>query len=260
MTKTYTMLPNGSRIKLRREQMLIWSVVAGFLGAAFIAGLYFGILEVNWHIFWLKPWWDGLFHESWWPVYRHEAFRDIPEPAFATMGVLTLIAKQKYWNVRVSNFRLAFTPILLTVLTFGLGILGTWLLNFAFGHPVLQWHSIGNLLLGFLIGRILHFIWAPVGATIQGNLLETHADYAANHERVPVWVRYPLAPPVLRERFAVMYAKSSKVTGNLYGEDSKRGWLVGILVTVFIAVTVIGILGHYWVGTGHTLSFLPTTR
>lgn len=255
-------LPDGRQIKFRSAQMLLWSVVAGFVGAGFIAGLYFGILQVNWGIFWLKPWWDGLFNgSSTWAVYRHTAFRDIPEPAFATMGVMTLLAKPKYWDKRVGTARLALTPLLIIVLTFALGIFGTWLLNFAFGHPVLTWHSAGDLILGFLIGRILHATWAPVGATFQGQALENRADAAANRGRVPAWVWLPVMPPVIRERFSSMYKASRKVTGNLFQANHGpwRKVLVITMLAVFTLITVIGLLGHYYAGTGHVIPFLPTT-
>ena len=258
----YGPLPDGKYIHLRSGQMLLWGVIAAFAGAGFVAGLYFGILQVNWHLFWLKPWWDGLFRQSWWVVYRHTAFRDIPEPAFATMGVMTLLAKPKYWDKTVGSVRLVTTPVMIVVLTFALGVLGTWLLNFAFGHPVLQWHSAGNLVLGFVIGHAMRYLWLPVGAAIQGHLLEGSADKAAARDRVPVWVRWPLSPPVIRERWTRLYLKSQKVPHNIYDEGSStaRRWLTGLMVLVFVIVTVIGLLGHYYVGTGHAISFLPTTR
>jgi hypothetical protein len=255
-------LPSGRHIRFRSGQMLLWGVIAAVLGAAFIAGHYFGILQVNWGAFWLKHWWDNLFTEAWWPTYRHTAFRDIPEPAFATMGVLTLMAKPKYWDKAVGNFRLAVTPVLLILLTFALGIGGTWLLNYAFGHPVLQFHAIGNILLGVAIGKlVLHPLWAPVGAVLQGRLLEGKADKAARKGKVPLWVRLPLSPPVIRERFTVLYLKSRKVEGNIYDEGNTtwRRVLIGLMVLYAVVAIALGLIGHYWYGTGHAFSWLSTT-
>lgn len=252
-------LANGGRVHFRKSQMTLWSVVAGVLGAGFIAGLYFGVLQADWHVFWLKPWWDGLFKAPWWPVYRHTAFRDIPEPAFATMGVLTLLAKEKYWDKRVSNLRLATAPFILIILTFALGIGGTWLLHYGLPASVrsaLAWNAAGDLILGFIIGRILHVFWAPVGATLNGRILETQADKAATRKKVPVWVRLPLVPPVVRERFSVLYGKSRKVTGDLFRGDKWQRWIIAVIVVVSVLITILGLAGHYWAGTGHTIPWI----
>jgi hypothetical protein len=67
---------NGKRIEFRWEQMLAWSVAAGIAGACLVAGVYFLVLQVDWHVHIgavkfqvvnLKPWWDGgmgLFHSG----------------------------------------------------------------------------------------------------------------------------------------------------------------------------------------------------
>jgi hypothetical protein len=259
---------NGKPVRLRGIQSLLWKIIAGLAGAGFIAGLYFGGTQVYWSLpagyhIWLKPWWDGLFHQSWWPVYRHTAFRDIPEPAFATMGVLTLVVKEKYWDKPVGTLRLVTAPLVLILATFALGVGGTWLLNFYFTgrvHDVLMWHSIGDLILGFLIGKILHSYWAPVGATIQGHILDDSAGKAAFLHKVPMWVRWPLSEPGIRERFSVLYAKAL-ATGGLQFADrlsrSKR-WTIAFMILVFLAVTVLGWIGHYWYGTGHSFFWLRT--
>lgn len=262
----YGPLPSGRFIKFRREQMIIWSVVAGLLGAGFVAGLYFGVLEVNWHLFWLKPGWDGLFKNAWWPTYRHTAFRDIPEPAFATLGVYTLLAGPKYWTKHVATWRLAVTPFAVIVLTLALGVLGTYLLNYApwtHNHDVstvIAWHSLGNLVLGFFIGHAMRYLWLPVGATFQGRILERTADKAAARHHDPLWVKLPLSAPVIRERFTGLYSASKRVTGNLYDSNPARAWLIGVSVLIFVVVTAIGLIGHYWIGTGHEFWLLPTTK
>lgn len=262
----YGALPNGHYIHARTVQTIVWSVVAGLLGAGFIAGLYFGILEVNWHLFWLKPGWDGLFKNAWWPTYRHVAFRDIPEPAFATLGVYTLLAKPKYWEKKVATWRLAVTPPLVLILTLALGVLGTYLLYFApWAHnhqfsTVVGWNSLGTLALGFIIGHVVRYIWLPVGATLQGRLLEGGADRAAARDRAPLWVSLPLSPPVIRERFSKLYTASKGVVGDLYEHTAGRKWLIAGMVLVFVVVTVIGLYGHYWLGAGHHAFLLYTTK
>lgn len=261
----HQMLPSGKTVKFRREQMIVWAFAAAFVGAAFIAGLYFGILEANWHLFSLKHTWDHLLPESWWPIYRHSAFRDIPEPAFATMGVLTLIVKPKYWDKRVSTLRLVTAPFILVIATLALGVLGTWLLKFGLPEHVrhvLAWHSVGNIALGIAIGRLMHFFWAPVGATIQGNLLDGSAGNAVVFNHVPAWVRLPFAPPVLRERFSRMFL-AEKAGEQFKPEQAAqpvrqtRYWLVSAMVVVFALITALGIIGHFWVGVmGHTVPFI----
>lgn len=268
MTTYDLSLPSGRTIRCRREQMILWGVIAGFIGAAFIAGLYFGILEVNWHIFWLKPGWDGLFKQGWWPTYRHTAFRDIPEPAFATLGVYTMLAKPKYWSKKVATWRIAATPPAVILATLALGVLGTYLLYLApWAHnhqfaAVVTFHSFGNLLLGFAIGHLMRYLWLPVGATIQGRMMEASADKwsAKPGKAVPVWVKYPLTPPVIRERFTDKLYASNAVKGNLYDHSDARRWLITAMVVVFVLVTVIGVIGHYYVGTGHVFPLLPTTK
>jgi len=251
-------LANGKRIHLRGIQMFYWGTAAGFLGAAFIAGLYFGVLQADWHIFWLKPWWDNLIHDPRWPVYRHTAFRDIPEPAFATMAVMTLIAKEKYWNARVSTLRLVTAPFILILTTFALGIFGTWLLNYGLpehARSVLAWHSLGDLALGFLIGKVLHQFWSPIGATLQGRILEDDAARAAGRAQLPFWVRWPLSPPVVRERFSEMYRGylNQLVTHDTIKVDDEGtpAWIITTMAVIIGLIIALGLAGHYWVGVFH---------
>lgn len=298
--KSQAFLLSGDPVRFRFAQSTLWSVVAGFIGAGFIAGLYFGLFEVRWYIhiggfnhqiFYLKTWWDGgmgFIHSANWPLYRHTAFRDIPEPAFATMAITTLLAKKKWWGVRVGTWRILTAPLVIIGLTLALGVLGVWLIDFAlpgawahaataFRHPgfkvsahFLGKLSVPQLLLGFLIGRILHRYWAPVGATLQGYQLDRTVDYwqgkveaaqistdeavrlnNAGLHILPAWVRLPIMPPVIRERFSDMWRKNVSI--NI--RKSHAG-VVMTMTVVVVLVTLLGLLGHYWVGAGHTIPYI----
>jgi hypothetical protein len=280
---------NGKVIRFRTGQMLGWSVVAGFAGACFVAGLYFLLLQVNWHVniggvkfqvFNLKPWWDGLFSSKSWPLYRH-GLRDLGEPAAATIGIMTLLAKPKWWAVRLGTWRLAAAPVELAVIAVALITGGIWLLDF--GLPQ-AWHALlgtyrvtgpdwlahsswENLLLGFLIGRVLHRTWAPVGATLQGYRVDAAVDRALVTGRSPLWVGLPVVPPVIRERF------SWDLTGRKLNRSRKPGdvvhpsqlheepdystrALVIALIVIGVLFTVAGIIAKFWIATGHGFPYL----
>lgn len=271
-------LLGGKPVRFRTEQMLVWSVVVGLLAASFIAGLYFGVLEVNWHVFWLKPGWDkdawGLVHSGNWALYRHAAFRDQAEPAIATMVVMSFLARSKWWGVRVRPVRLVTAPVVLLAMVFGLGIFGVWAIDFglpnawhhifgALGHPgyrirlsFLGKLSVETLVYGYVMGRVLHRYWAPVGATIQGYQIDRAVDRAKSRGKdgiVPLWVRLPLSPPVIRERFGYIWRHDASI--DLGGNVHKV--LLALLGIVIVLVTLLGVLGHYYVGVlGHSVPFL----
>ena len=257
----------GHYIRARFIQQLAWGLIVGAFFAAIIAGFYFGLLEVRWfihigsfnrQIFYLKHWWDHLIKRPSWPLYRH-AFRDLGEPAAAVMGVKTVFAARKYWGVRVGTARLVLTPPLLILVAGGLIAGGTWLVDFGipqlwhhFGWATYQgWHgiwteagkfSVITLALGFGIGFILHHIWGPVVATIQGDLLDRSVDKADG--RPPLWVRWPLMAPVTRERWWWMYTHNTEVT-----ERKPIPW--GIIVTIVVVAVLLaalGVVGHFVVG------------
>jgi hypothetical protein len=270
---------NGKPVRLRAAQMLAWSAAAGACGAALVAGLYFLVLQVNWHvhigsvqfrIFYLKPWFDGgmgIFRSASWVLYRHGE-RDLLEPAAAVMGVMTLLAKPKWWGVRAGPVRLVTAPLVLLAVAVALAAGGVWLLDFGLPHA---WHSaLGsyrvtapgwishsswqNFVLGFLIGRVLHRIWAPVGATIQGYQIDKAVDRTRlRHDgRRPLWVRWPLMAPVVRERFAWIMAHDTEVQER----DATSKALIAVIAVACFLLTAAGFIAHYWIGAGHTFPYL----
>lgn len=264
---------NGHYIHLRKVQMIVWGLIIGLCAAAAVAGGYLNWLEVNWHvhiglvafqIFYLKHWWDGgmgFIHSASWFLYRH-GVRDLGEPAAAVMVVKTAMAKPKYWRKTLGPVALVARVFMLLVVALTLILGGVWLLDFGLpqlGH-ILHWsHHIPQpaaawetFVLGLAIGFPLHRIWAPAGATIQGALVDRSVDRAKLTGRTPLWYRLPLAPPVIRERFAWIWDHDIKIEE--HGKASK--WLVLGFCAVVAYFVVTGFIAHYWIGTGHNFPYL----
>jgi hypothetical protein len=270
MTTTEARITVPKVIRFEREQTVLWSVIAAILGSGFVAGWYFGLFEVNWHIgsfelFNLKPWWDHLFHYASWTLYRHGE-RDLLEPAFATMGVKTVMAKAKYWDRPCSRLRLFGTPPLIIALGVGLATGGVWLLDFglpnAWHHfhwqtitaPAYVSHSSWQvILLGIVIGLVLHPLWGPVGAELQGRLVNRSVERKAPHE--PLWVREPIAPPTMRKRWVASAASFIPGSSSLHVSKWER-WAVSLLLFAAVLITLLGLLAQHWIGLGHSVPYL----
>lgn len=264
----------GKPVRFRFLQNTVWKLVVGLLAAAVVAGFYFGILQVDWHvhigqvqfrIFYLKNWWNAGRFSTWlipprdWATYRHVAFRNLLEPEIAIIAVLTLIASPKYWGKRAGTLYQAAAPFILLITAIVLNMVGVWLLfsvwpGAFWNHGELAKLSAAQLLLGFLIGRALHPIWAPVGCTLQEFQLDRAVARARKRDRVPVWVKLPDAPPTLRERFSQMWRGSQPRLVDVGA--THRVALTLISVFLFL-VLLLGLLGHYYVGVlGHTVPYL----
>jgi hypothetical protein len=282
---------NGRRIRAYTIQFRVWALIAGLIFAGAVAGFYFGLWQVHWRLpvgpswlqrgFWLKPWWDA---GTWWPrqlghwgLYRHVAFRDQLEPGVGCLGALTVVARPRWWGVRIGVANIAARFAAVVVLCIGLGVLGVWL-NF-FGLPWLWAHaaaaagrpgftldrsfswagksSLFILLWGIgVMGPVLHRIWAPAGATIQGFMLDRSADRARDKnaidgkEHVPQWVRRPAAPPNLRLRWSGLYLLPDNGLPLVQAGLAKRS-VLSLIIAGFAWLVILGIVGHYVIGVGH---------
>lgn len=262
-------LVSGKPVEFRFPQMLAWGIIAGLLGACFVAGLYYALWQVDWYVhigsvhfqvFYLKKVWDaGTWWPSWlghWAIYRHATFRNLLEPEVAIMAVGTLLAKPTSWADRCGKIRLLTAPFILVGLAIVLNTAGTWLLNFglpANARTIVNWQSAGTLALGFAIGHfILRPFWAPVGALLQGDRIDASVGFARKYHRVPLWETYPLMPPVIRERFAEGWRKA---TAPLRATGANR-WLLTILAIVIMLVTVLGGLAKFGFAHGYRVPYL----
>lgn len=296
LAKSQALLLSGEKVRFRVVQSLYWSVLTGLVFAQFVFGLYDGVLQIHWYIhigsfyrdlFYLKPTWDkdcfGLVHSGNWPLYRHLAFRDVAGPALATMGIVTLLAKP-YKGKPVGTVRIVTAPLVIIALTFALGVLGVYLGFFGlpdawhhlFGDytvPGTKWLgylSVTNFAIALVITRILRRYWAPVGATLQGIGLDRSVDswqvkisragmslddairYSnAGLHILPSWQRRPIAPPVLRERWASMWRLNKAVR-----VKKGRRRVYAAVVVIFVLVTALGVVGHYFAAHGISVPYL----
>lgn len=265
-----------------------WKLVVGLLAAAVVAGLYFGLLQVNWYahigpvhfrLFYLKNWWNAGHFTTWlipprdWATYRHVAFRNLLEPEIAIIAVLTLIAKPKYWGKRAGTPYLIAAPFILLSAAIVLNMCGVWLLYSVWpgafwNHGTLAKLSAAQLLLGLVIGKVLHPLWAPAGSTLQEFQLERAVARAGKRGRVPLWVKLPAAPPALRERFSQMWrvakatetavpAKAAVLKTAMAKTAGTHRLVLTVISVVFFLLMLLGLAGHYWVGVlGRSIPYL----
>lgn len=256
---------NGHRIHLRLVQQLIWSFAAATAGAYVISAVYYLITQVDWTsnghtIFYLKPQWDGLIHASWWPVARHD-IRDVYEGALATLFVKSLMANwKKAQGEEVGAFRLVTAPLLIIIAALPVVIAGIWVINFAgpwlwhhlFHHHVLHlsvvlprwlatylstwtWQPV---LIGVIAGLVVHRLYRPIGNTVQLFFISIAVSRARATGRIPVWVRRPLTPPVIRERFAWMMENDVPV--------EKHGiWIKIVTPVMSVILVALAVYGGY---------------
>jgi len=246
-------------------QQLIWSLAAATAGAYVISAVYYLVTQVDWTsgghtIFYLKPHWDGLFHTAWWPPARHD-IRDVYEGALATLFVKSLMANwKKAHGERVGAFRLITAPLLIIIAALPIVVVGIWVVNFAgpwlwhhtLHHRVLHWTvampswlatylSTWNwqpLLIGVIAGLVVHRLYRPIGNTVQLFFLELAVTRARASGRIPVWVRHPLTPPIIRERFSWMMENNIQV-------ERHGPWIWFLAPVMSVILVVLAVYGAF---------------
>lgn len=241
---------NGKPVKFRFVQSAIHGAIIGFLGALLFAGVYFALIEIPWHINLLglhtgtsliKSWWDGgmgFIHSGNWYLYRHAIRNDGEPAAFALFGSM-LAAPPKYWGRKLPTWRLFLTPPLLLVVTGALIVAGT--------YAIVHWapsdwsYATLSLILGLVIGVAMRPLWKPVGAVLQGFLVDHEVDVSRATGRTPLWVRTPLGPPSMRERFCEMQANDTDTETRSPANKA----FIAIFFVVAFALVVLGGLAKF---------------
>jgi len=252
---------NGRPIRLRWLQQVIWSFLAANVGALIIAGLYYLVIQVRWHIgshtyLFLKPSWDHLFSYGGWVADRHN-IRDVYEALLATLFVKSLLANWRKGIWRAPAWYVLLSPILIVVVAFPVVAAGIalidhalpWLWQHIFAHRVL--HNPVHLpsRLDWLGTYLSGYPWQPVVIGILAGLVvhRTRDAIAAGeenpHRHLPRWPW----PPVIRERAAWIMTSNQPVPDRTF--DIR--WAVRVVMVVFAALAICGVYARYWVGKGH---------
>ena len=274
-------LVNGTPIRLRWLQQILWSLLAANVGALIISALYYLFVQLRWQvgghtILYLKPDWDNLFRFHGWPADRHDV-RNVYEALLATLFVKSLLANWRKHNRHAPAWYVAISPLLIVVVAFPIVAAGIWLINY--GLPDL-WHaSVGHhvlrnpvhfphplawfgtylagypwqpLAIGIVAGLVVHRVYAPAGNTVQlhfiGRAVDATRDAIAAGETNPYrhLPRWPW-PPVIRERAWWIMQNGLPVP------DRTRSirWAVWLMVVVSAALAIYGGYVRYVVAKGH---------
>lgn len=265
-------MANGKPARFRFVQNILGRAMVAFFAAALVAGLYFNITQVRWGPVYLKPGWDGLFTSPMWEFYRH-GYRDQGEPLYAFLFVGTIVAAQKTWSHRAGWLRMTVSmPLLLIMsiagITGGIYVLYVLLPKLpGIGDPPNHFILLGGtLLMGFILGKLIQPIWVPVGATINGWLMDRSVDryeIRRMHDTgapIPFWVRHWWSAPLqMRERWVWQREHNAEITARkrlpLWLRIPARVLTAACgLLVVYLVVT--GIIAHFWIGAGHDFPFL----
>lgn len=261
--KKYPPLVSGRPVKFRRFQQLIWVGMSALLGAGFIAGLYYLGFQEDYHNLIpslpkgtsAKTWWDsgmGFIHSAHWPDDRH-ALRNLGEPALWVMVGATLLGKARtHPRFLLPPWALVLAPLVLLVMLIAGAVGIAWVTVQGPLSHVSNIFSWQDLVLGGLLGQVLHRFWSPIGSTIRYLVVAR----AVRTGRTPLWVTLPLMPPAWRE----MYSELDREDTNPPLPKEKRTGLkrlvppqrvlVPVMLLVFTVIAVVGNLAKYVIAHG----------
>lgn len=285
------------------------AVVAGLYFNWLQVPWHLDISQLHIHVLWWykKLAWDNWNPMPWlgqWTLFRH-GYRNSGEPAVATMAVLIATAAGGAMvGKQMSKFRIISGPIILLILAFVLITSVVWLQFYGFPH---LWHAMGwgriyfnptiakawgvleTFLLGFVVGHGLKFYWKPIAGHLQGVLMDRSVDkFWAKHAdanvltktgpiwgvdqsalRFPFWIRFPVAPPTMRETWSKIVADDlesgeaveiirsgnghTKVKSKTARRVQRTAITVGFAYAVYLAIT--GLMAQRWIALGHSVPY-----
>ncbi len=272
-------------IEHEKLQMRGQIITAGVLIGLIVSGLYFGIIQVHWYLpfgpgwlqhgFWLKHGWDDttgawLSQHTWfinkgnWVWYRHNV-RDLGIPSLAIFGVMSIFTAANYSGKQYRGWRLLLSLVLFFAVFVVMVCAGTWLGLLAINHPghVGSFFAAHDFILwvtlGIIMSQVLHRLFGPVGASLQGKWVELAVDnwWRKGGGEYPAWVRRNYIIPVTARRRFDEIAQQDWMTGEAEkliaaGPNvlSKLiWWAAGLILPAVIFFAALGFIGHFIVGT-----------
>lgn len=203
----------GRRIHFRHMQGLLWLGIGGFSAVLVASGIYFGVTQNV-----LKPAWDGLFAQAWWPDDRH-LIRGLIEGIIAVPMIKWVASNwRKHWDeTSIGDLELTSRLLGFLIVAGALMILAVWVVTFGWSmvahhsihvhyvSPTKRTAEIEAFAIGLAIGQATHWIWKPAARSIQLFFAEASVNTWNRVQAMPTWIRYPLTPPTFRQRVAWMH-------------------------------------------------------
>lgn len=248
---------NGKRIKHRWFQNLLWTLVSTSLTVAAVAATYYITTQKG--IFFPKSKWDSLLPYTWWTNYRH-GLRDVGEPVIAAMLVHSfIVASWKKLSAKAaSGWKLVMHVVIAIVSAFALIIFGTGIIDYVLPKSIstgsvntgvagtLNYTFAIAFVFSFAVVHVIKFVWAPVGNAIASGLTELAVRRA--NGKLPLWVRLPLAPPSMRERF--VWVQEHTAVADMQAGVLLR-WLLAFGALVYAALVIYGEIVLHVIAKGH---------
>jgi hypothetical protein len=253
----------GRDIRFAFLQNKAWLVIGGFMCVMAVSGVYFAILQVHWYwwpghsLFFLKTWWDHLFHYTWWTggLWRHGVRNDVEGEIALLIGIKALAGSwRKYWDEHTSDLELVLRAIASLIVGAALIVASLWIATFGIAmikHRSLHVHYVTPpakiteyiyIAIGLIVGWIVtKLVWRRAGTAIQRYLAEQSVAWWGRLNRMPVWIYLPLTPPALRQEVSWIFGESVPCRKHAFWV----AWLLPFMAPVFIGFMVVGILARF---------------
>jgi hypothetical protein len=253
---------DGHEIHLVTVQRYAWRIIGGLLAVLAVSGLYYALTQVHYYywpghtLFYLKPGWDGLFKQAWWPTDRHFTRNNIEGIVAAPAVTIAALSWRKHWDEDLASSWEVVGRLLAYFVVAACGlIIAEWFVTFGYAMiahqsthvhyvtPTSRLAEIEGFVIGFVAGQLARPIWKPAARTLHFRLCEPSVNLWRRTRRPPLWVLLPMIPPTARTRIAWMFY--ARVATGL-GQARWAKWLLPVVCLIVVALIGTGIYARYF--------------